>query len=74
MTLDIDTALTAAERTEAARQLIGRARDGELVDLAVLSALDLCALGGRGTRCSTRTWPAPGYSWASGSARRSWIR
>jgi hypothetical protein len=46
MTLDIDTALTAAERTEAARQLIGRARDGELVDLAVVSALDLCVLGG----------------------------
>ncbi len=46
MMLDIDTALAAAERTEAARQLIGRARDGELVDLAVLSALDLCVLGG----------------------------
>ena len=46
MTLDIDTALTAAERTEAARHLIGRARDGELVDLAVVSALDLCVLGG----------------------------
>jgi hypothetical protein len=46
MTLDIDAALTAAERTEAARQLIGRARDGELVDLAVVSALDLCVLGG----------------------------
>jgi hypothetical protein len=46
MTLDIDTALTAAERTDAARQLIGRAQGGELVDLAVVSALDLCALGG----------------------------
>jgi hypothetical protein len=46
MTLDIDAALTAAERTDAARQLIGRARDGELVDLAVVSALDLCVLGG----------------------------
>ena len=46
MTLDIDTALTAAERTDAARQLIDRAQGGELVDLAVVSALDLCALGG----------------------------
>jgi hypothetical protein len=46
MTLDIDTALTAAERTDAARHLIGRAQGGELVDLAVVSALDLCALGG----------------------------
>lgn len=46
MTLDIDTALTAAERTDVARQLIDRAQDGELVDLAVVSALDLCALGG----------------------------
>ncbi len=46
MTLDIDTALTAAERTDAARQLIDRAWDGELVDLAVVSALDLCVLGG----------------------------
>jgi hypothetical protein len=46
MTLDIETALTAAERTEAARQLIGRAQGGELVDLAVVSALDLCVLGG----------------------------
>lgn len=46
MTLDIDTALTAAERTDAARQLIGRAQGGELVDLAVVSALDLCVLGG----------------------------
>ncbi len=45
MTLDIDTALAAAERTEAARYLIGRARD-ELVDLVVISALDLCVLGG----------------------------
>lgn len=46
MTLDIDTALTAAERTDAARQLIDRAQGGELVDLAVVSALDLCVLGG----------------------------
>jgi hypothetical protein len=46
MMLDIDTALTEAGRTEAARHLIGRARDGELVDLAVVSALDLCVLGG----------------------------
>lgn len=45
MTLDIDAALAAAERTEAARHLIGRARD-ELVDLVVISALDLCVLGG----------------------------
>jgi hypothetical protein len=43
MTLGIDIA--AASRTEAARQLIDRARD-DLVDLVVVSALDLCVLGG----------------------------
>jgi hypothetical protein len=46
MALDIDTALAAAERTEAARHLIAQAQDDELVDLVVVSALDLCVLGG----------------------------
>jgi hypothetical protein len=46
MTLDIDTALAGAEGTEAARRLIERARDDGLVNLAVLSAFDLCVLGG----------------------------
>lgn len=45
MMLDMDTALTAAGRTQAARHLIDRSRD-DLVDLAVVSALDLCVLGG----------------------------
>jgi len=48
MTLDMGICPAAAQRTEAARQLIARARDGELVDLAVLSAMDLCVLGGAG--------------------------
>jgi hypothetical protein len=43
MTLDKDIA--AGERTEAARTLIDRAQDG-LVDLAFLTALELCSLGG----------------------------
>jgi hypothetical protein len=48
MTRHIDICLAAAQRTEAARWLIARARDGELVDLAVISAMDLCVLGGTG--------------------------
>ena len=43
MTLDMDIA--AAERTDAARNLIDQAQDG-LVDLVILTALELCALGG----------------------------
>jgi len=42
MTLDIDIA--AGERTQAARNLIDRAQDG-LVDLAIVTALELCSLG-----------------------------
>ena len=43
MTLDMDIA--AGERTEAARHLIDRAQDG-LVDLVIVTALELCSLGG----------------------------
>jgi hypothetical protein len=43
MTLDMDIA--AAERTEAARNLIDQAQDGP-VDLVIVTALELCALGG----------------------------
>lgn len=43
MTLSMDIA--AAERTEAARNLIDQAQDG-LVNLVILTALELCALGG----------------------------
>jgi hypothetical protein len=43
MTLDMDIA--ARERAEAARNLIDRAQDG-LVDLATVTALELCSLGG----------------------------
>jgi hypothetical protein len=43
MTLDI--AIAAAERTEAARNLIGQAQ-ADVVDLVTVSALDLCVLGG----------------------------
>ena len=43
MTLDLD--LAAAERTEAARNLIDQAQD-HIVDLIILTALELCALGG----------------------------
>ncbi len=42
MTLDMDIA--AGERTEAARNLIDRAQDGP-VDLATVTALELCSLG-----------------------------
>jgi hypothetical protein len=43
--MTLDHAVTAAERTEAARRLITRAQT-ETVDLVVVSALDLCALDG----------------------------
>lgn len=43
MTLDTDIA--AHERTQAARHLIDRAQDG-LVDLVIVTALELCSLGG----------------------------
>src|SRR5579863_467831 len=43
MRLDIDIA--AGGRTAAARNLIGRAQDG-LVDLVMVTALELCSLGG----------------------------
>lgn len=40
-----DTAIAAAERTEAARRLIDRAQ-ADFVDLVTVSALELCVLGG----------------------------
>ncbi len=43
MTLDMDSG--AGERADAARNLIDRAQDG-LVDLVILTALELCSLGG----------------------------
>ena len=43
MTLDLDVA--AGERTQAARDLIDRAQDGQ-VDLVMVTALELCWLGG----------------------------
>src|ERR1035441_1952628 len=43
MTLDLDIA--AAARTEAARHLIDQAQD-HLVELVIVSAVDLCVLGG----------------------------
>jgi hypothetical protein len=42
MTLDMDIA--AGERTEAARNLVDRAQNG-LVDLVIVTALELCSLG-----------------------------
>ena len=44
MELDID--LAAAERTEAARQLIETAQSDGIVSLGVLGGMDLCILGG----------------------------
>jgi hypothetical protein len=41
-----DIAATADERSEAARRLIDQAQATEFVDLALLSAMDLCVLGG----------------------------
>lgn len=43
--MDLDSAVAAAERTEAARLLIDRAQ-ADVVDLVVVSALHLCVLGG----------------------------
>ena len=43
--MTIDTAIAAAERTDAARHLIARAQD-EVVELVTVSALELCVLGG----------------------------
>jgi hypothetical protein len=43
--MDLDMAVAAAERTEAARHLIDQAQD-HLVDLVIVSAVDLCVLGG----------------------------
>jgi hypothetical protein len=43
--VDLDIAVTAAERTEAARHLIDQAQ-AEVVDLVVVSAIHLCVLGG----------------------------
>lgn len=41
-----DSAVAAAERTEAARQLIGQVEDTGLVELVTVSGLELCVLGG----------------------------
>jgi hypothetical protein len=41
-----DSAVAAAERTEAARRLIGQAQDTGLAELVTVSALELCVLGG----------------------------
>jgi hypothetical protein len=41
-----DIAATADERSEEARRLIDQAQDTEFVDLTLLSAMDLCVLGG----------------------------
>ncbi|MGD0607637.1 MAG: hypothetical protein ABSA53_29135 [Streptosporangiaceae bacterium] len=43
--MTLDMAVAAAERTETARQLIGRAQ-ADVVDLVTVSALELCVLGG----------------------------
>lgn len=43
--MTLDMAVAAAERTEAARQLISRAQT-DAVDLVTVSALELCVLGG----------------------------
>jgi hypothetical protein len=41
-----DSVVAAAERTEAARQLIGQLGDTGIVELVTVSALELCVLGG----------------------------
>jgi hypothetical protein len=46
MTPDADAAAAAAERTEAAVQLIEQARHSDVVELVTVSALELCVLGG----------------------------
>lgn len=60
MTPDMNSCSGAALPAEAARHLIDRARDGELVDLAVVSAMDLCVLRGPGhpapDKRVTRAW------------------
>ena len=43
--MTLDSAITAAERTETARQLIARAQE-ETVELVTVSALELCVLDG----------------------------
>ena len=43
--MTLDTAIAAAERTEAARHLIDQAQ-ADVVDLVTVSALELCVLGG----------------------------
>ena len=43
--MTLDMAVAAAERTETARQLIGRAQT-DVIDLVTVSALELCVLGG----------------------------
>ncbi len=43
--MTLDGSIAAAERTEAARQLIDRAQ-ADVVDLVTVSALELCVLGG----------------------------
>jgi hypothetical protein len=43
--MTLEASIAAAERTEAARQLIDRART-DLVELVTVSALELCVLGG----------------------------
>src|SRR6266567_3178920 len=59
MTLDLSIA--AAERTEAARALIDRAQD-DPVELATVSALDLCVLG------------APAHPLFDEPVARAWLR
>ena len=44
--MTLDAAAAAAERTEVAVQLIEQAQQGDFVELATLSALELCVLGG----------------------------
>jgi hypothetical protein len=66
MTLDMDIA--AGERAEAARSLIDRAQDG-LVDLATVTALDLCSLGGPAPPLFDET-PARAWARREGLQRR----
>ena len=58
MTLAIDIA--AGERTQAARNLIDQAQDG-LVDLVIVTALELCSLGGPAHPLFDKT---PARAWA----------
>ncbi len=44
--MTVDAAAAAAERTEAAVQLIEQAQHGDFVELVTISALELCVLGG----------------------------